>query len=263
METGRFSENIIFMGAKGCDRLTIPKLVFKYKSVNTTKELLHIIDILKNQRLYFPDRTKLNDPLEGKAIGISPGYAGSWRYSMYDEEDPVVESVLEKYRVLSLSEDGFSPQLWAHYGGVYSGVCFGYKTHASFSGVRPVQYTTELKDAVYDCTPASQYDEHFLYKHWGWGYEKEWRIIERTDDSYFSYKSEDLACVIVGSKMKSELLEMIHEYVPRNIPILKASPGYHSFSVKMEPLNQNHSYDGSVEGIIYSTEELLQYIKPA
>lgn len=240
--------------------MAIPELVFKYKSVNTAEELLHIIDTLKNNRLYFPNCTELNDPLEGKAISVSPGYAGSWRYSSYDDEDPFVKRVLQKYRILSLSEDGFSPQLWAHYGGVYSGVCFGFQTYTSFSTIRPVQYTTEMEGTVYGCTPTMQYDEHFLYKHWGWGYEKEWRIIERTDDSYFSYKSEDLACVIVGSKMKGELLEIIHEYVPRNIPILKASPGYHSFSVKMEPLNQNYDYNGSVEGIIYSTEELLQYI---
>lgn len=124
-----------------------------------------------------------------------------------------------------------------------------------------MNYTAEKKDMVCDFTPDSKCDEYFLYKHLGWAYEKEWRIIQQTEEPYFCYGLEDLACIIVGCRIKGELLEIIQKYISENIPIMKAFPGYYSFGVKVEPLGHNHNYDGSVEGIIYNTEELLQYIE--
>ena len=240
--------------------MEIPKLVFKYKSVHTKDDLLFTLDILKKHRLYFPNRTVLNDPLEGKGIGISPGYAGCWRYAVYDDEDPVVDSLMNQYRILSLSEDGFSPQLWAHYGRVYSGICFGFRTSASFSSIRPVQYIAEQQGITIHCSETAQYDDHFLFKHIGWAYEKEWRIINKTDDSFFFYRPEDLACVIFGCKMEEEILEVIQKYLPKDIPVFKAFPGYHTFCVKMEPLGYKRRYEGLADGVIHNAKELLQYI---
>ena len=242
--------------------MSMPKLIFKYKSLNTADELLYAIDIIKNQRLYFPNRTVLNDPLEGKAVGFSPGYAGCWQYTTYDEEDPTLGKIMNQYRILSLSEDGFSPQLWAHYGGIYSGICFVFKTNASFSTIKPVQYIEEQKTFDPQRNLAKrQYADHFLYKHIGWAYEKEWRITKQQQEPFFYFDLDELVSIVVGYRIKDEILEVIQKYLPGNIPVLKAFPGFHTFCVKMEPQGYQRRYEGMSDGAIYSTEELLEYIE--
>lgn len=238
----------------------IPNLVFKYKSINSTEDLLRIIDIFKNRRLFFPNRTQLNDPLEGQSVDTCLGYAGSWRYSTYDEEDPYVAAELNQYRILSLSEDGFSPQLWAHYGGTYSGICLCFKTDGVFSKMKPVQYITGQKSRMCEISEFPNWEEHFLDKHVGWSYEKEWRVVEKTEQTYLDFLLDDIMCIIVGCRINEECLNILKDYFPKTVHILKASPGYRTFCVKVEPIKETYSYDGSSTDIIYTAEELLQYI---
>ena len=40
-----------------------PKLIFKYRSVATLKELVRIRDIVQNNQLYLPTIPQLNDPI--------------------------------------------------------------------------------------------------------------------------------------------------------------------------------------------------------
>ena len=42
-----------------------PKLLFKYKSLSNDTTKMNTLDILKNNRLYLPNREKLNDCFEG------------------------------------------------------------------------------------------------------------------------------------------------------------------------------------------------------
>lgn len=182
-----------------------PELVFKYKSIATDEELKRIIDIIKNNRMFFPDRGKLNDPLEGQAVDFELGYAGCSMYRNNDLEDPHIKRELDQYNILSLSSDGFSPQLWAHYGGNYSGICFCYKTENTFNKIKKVEYLVEQKEPVFLHGDFPDFEEHFLCKQIGWAYEKEWRIVKRSSErkgaNYFTYKAEDLACIIVGQKI--------------------------------------------------------------
>lgn len=57
--------------------MTVPSLLFKFRSVSDIKGMIRTCDILKNHRLYFPMKSELNDPMEGAATAIHLGYAGS------------------------------------------------------------------------------------------------------------------------------------------------------------------------------------------
>ena len=179
----------------------LPRLVFKYKSIATIDRLAWTIDTIKNNRLFFPDRTRLNDPLEGQAVDLCPSYAGCSMYSVNDLEDPYVKEELNQYSILSLSSDGFSPQLWAHYGDIYSGICFCYRTDKTFEGIKKVNYLAGPKDSIGVSNDFPDCEDFFLYKQMGWSYEAEWRIVQKFTEerkpTYFTYELDDLACIIV------------------------------------------------------------------
>ncbi len=54
--------------------------IYKYKSVDNIQNLEHTLDIIKNNRLYLPNRNQLNDPLEG-VTDMDFGFAGCRYYS--------------------------------------------------------------------------------------------------------------------------------------------------------------------------------------
>ena len=78
-----------------------PKLIFKYRSVEKTIDLVRAIDILVKHRLYFSILDKLNDPFEGGNVDYLP-----------DKDRDIVEKRIRECRILSLSEDCFSAPLW-------------------------------------------------------------------------------------------------------------------------------------------------------
>ena len=241
----------------------LPKLVFKYKAIASIDGLIQTIDIIKNNRLYFPNRTKLNDPLEGQGVDFCPGYAGCSMSSLNDLENPVVKEMLDQYRILSLSSNGFSPQLWAHYGNTYSGICFCYKTDKSFNKIQKVVYSKQKQDFIIIDDACDDLSMYFLNKENGWAYEEEWRIVQRStsndDSNFFSYASDDLACIIVGDKMDSIILEILLKFIPKDVPVLKAKPGFESYKTIMLPINYKYQYDGSKIDGISNAEGLLKF----
>ena len=53
---------------------SIPKYLFKYKSISSLEDVERFLDIIKNNRIYYPTYKQLNDPLEGAGFNINiPG----------------------------------------------------------------------------------------------------------------------------------------------------------------------------------------------
>lgn len=42
---------------------SIPKYLFKYKSISGLEDVERFLDIIKNNRIYYPSYKQLNDPL--------------------------------------------------------------------------------------------------------------------------------------------------------------------------------------------------------
>ena len=247
--------------------MVLPDLLFKYKALNTKEDLIRIIDILKNNRLYLPTRKQLNDPFE--CVSVSPaaeGVMGSGIMYAADEEPAFWENGRDEYKILAMSEECFSPQMWAYYCSDYSGICLGFLSNNSFSTARPVRYT----DEQYTYTNGDLYgpdlvlksvEKGLLIKQQEWSHEKEWRIISNRNIQYYTYDEKDLMCIIVGYRMNDETKAFIKNIVPSRVPLLIARPGMISYRLYLQPIDYEHPYDGSERPEITSIQELLEYCK--
>lgn len=247
-----------------------PKILFKYRPVDTVEQLIHTLDSINNNRMIFPTYKKLNDPLEssGYIVELS-GYAGKGIHQAADEEDIYVSAKREEYRILSLTEDCFSPSMWAHYTNGYSGVCIGYWRNKAFSFARQLKYiqkpqkaksTNELDSIDLESLDEEVY-ESFFYKHTDWYYEKEWRIVRRQEDCFFNYDSDNLACIIFGEKMIPEVRELIVNNIKVNVPMYYSKTGYRSFSIKLLPLSYRIELNGSFPPFISDINMLVENIQ--
>ena len=73
---------------------TIPKYLFKYKSISNLDDVERFLDIIKNNRIYYPTYKQLNDPLEGAGFSINiPGWAGIGIHRAPDVELQPIEEV--------------------------------------------------------------------------------------------------------------------------------------------------------------------------
>ena len=71
---------------------SIPKYLFKYKSISSLEDVERFLDIIRNNRIYYPTYKQLNDPLEGAGFNINiPGWAGISIHRAADVELPLIE----------------------------------------------------------------------------------------------------------------------------------------------------------------------------
>jgi len=244
-----------------------PKLFYKYKSIASQEELLRLYDILKNGRIYLPNYVQLNDPLEGSALGnltnkeYAPVYnkeTGNFEMEdkayeaflhdvLTDQEDWYIRERKMHYRILSLSSEPRSHQLWAHYGLNHSGVCLCFKTNASFSYARPIKYIPVKDDidrAKEIITDTAENVEDVIIRNWfhkqeDWRYEKEWRIISFSEDldeiDYLHFTPEELVAVVLGEKVPQDMEDIIRQWLPKNTKLLRTLVGQRSLRIYITP----------------------------
>ena len=248
-----------------------PKILFKYRDISTTEQLIRVIDSINNNKIFFPTYDKLNDPLEGSAYYIEPeGYAGISITHAADEMPLHIAQLKNGYHVLAFSESCFSPSMWAYYANTYTGVCIGYWADYTFANAEKVYYTSSAiisgKTNNYGYVDEKDIDEEiyksFMYKHTDWSMEQEWRIIEKDyNDSFIHYKSDELACVILGNCMKTETKNFIINSIHIDVPIFIVIPGHRSFGINLLDINTEMEHDGCPPPFIRSTNDLINHIK--
>ena len=244
--------------------MLLPDMFFKYKALNTKEDLIRTIDIITNGRLYMPYRKQVNDPFE--CTSVSPaiyGVMGSSLMYAADMEPSFLQNRRDGYRLLSLSEECFSPQMWAYYCSDYTGLCMGFVSSESFSAAKPVIYTNThytntdhsgSKDIVTESV-----EEALFIKQSEWRHEKEWRIITEENNCYHRFDENELKCIILGYRMNQETKSFIKDIVPESVPILVALPGMISFKIFFQPLDYEYGIDGSERPQIKSIAELMSY----
>lgn len=73
---------------------SIPKYLFKYKSISSLEDVGRFLDIIRNNRIYYPTYKQLNDPLEGAGFNINiPGPAGISIHRAADAELAPIEEL--------------------------------------------------------------------------------------------------------------------------------------------------------------------------
>jgi len=181
-----------------------PEHLFKFKPIQTYKQLKWFLDIINKRQLYYPKPSELNDPMEANSVYYSLAIAGSGNVFEGGKTHSVIVDRQEEFRIMSFSTNPCSPLMWAHYSNEFKGCCLVFSTEKAFVDVEPVIYsynhfyygaespTDELYDAIH---------ESFLFKNADWSYENEWRLIRRQDENIVHFDDE-LIGVIIGNKLK-------------------------------------------------------------
>lgn len=252
-----------------------PKLIFKYRALNNREDIDRFYDIIQNNRLYLPTIPQVNDPFEGK-IDISTGVAGDFIRRAMDIDFFAVRECKQQTRLLALSEDCYSPQLWAYYCNDYRGVCLCYYTNNTFSHIQPVQYLDNINEADYDRSPTRRliYElirKSMFKKQEGWRYEREWRLVfqpELADDDsiikeagqFLDYQPDELAGIIIGDKIEQSTKEIIRALAPDRIKIFEVHTGAVTGKVKLMDYGYRYPGDGSDPDFIATLDELYERI---
>jgi len=236
------------MNAKEIRHKCIPSIIYKYKGLRTKEDLVRTLDIINNNRLFFPTYTQLNDPFEGSIVNITlDGYAGCSMSLCADEEDVVVKGEKEKYHILVLSQRYDAPLLWAHYANNYDGVCFCFATNNDFKSLKKVEYCPAREDIfVYEEDDIRGYVESSFYKkNQSWNYEDEWRIISKKNDNYFTFNRKSFVGIIIGHKVVPEVADCIIKSLRKDVLIMKTYVGHRTFGIHVQPYDYDYEHDGS------------------
>lgn len=227
-----------------------PEFIFKYKAVEKDK-MDRLREIICDNKLYFPNLEKLNDPLEGANASIELLVPGADIFRAAGQVLPDVKEMQDQYRVASFCSRGDSPQMWANYAGNYSGVCFVFVSENELSDIRPVVYTNQKFMCGEDGKNNSFYlekavEESLLYKQQDWAYESEWRIIEKTDEHHLKFSKECLVGVIIGHKCEEKI--KIKEFCSEaEVPVFTTFVANDSYKINIvtdELREQIEDYDG-------------------
>lgn len=215
-------------------RMKMNGKLYKYRSLETIYDNMgnvvydgvdRCVDIILNNRMYFPTREQLNDPYEGIATPISLGVCGEGMFSSMGFVHPYIEKIMNQYRVLSLSGTPLSMQMWAHYAANYRGICFEFGTNGVLGKANKVQYIDNPFETIYE--PDNEEMEeiirnNFFYKSKYWQYEEEYRIIGKSNDEYIYFTENDLTGIIIGQPalnnkvVREQIIELAEE---KKIPV--------------------------------------------
>lgn len=186
------------------------KMLYKYKSVDN---LEYLLDIIQNQRLYLADIEELNDPLEGLMMECS-GWAGCSYYNGTPILHPHYRGALEKYRILSLTEEKDNIVMWSHYSNNFNGVCIEIGTEGQLSTAEKVDYSeTVVKNRELSLYESAELALRMKLKEWS--YEKEWRVII-SDQRYLQLKKGEIKKIIIGHKVSELIRDIIIKMCKQN-----------------------------------------------
>ncbi|MBP3783814.1 MAG: DUF2971 domain-containing protein [Butyrivibrio sp.] len=225
-----------------------PMFVYKYKSIDTKEDLIRLIDIVNNHRIYLPNYAQLNDPLEGEIINIElDGYMGCSLSLMADKEDKYVQACKGEYKILSLSEKPDVSQLWAHYANNYEGVCLCFKTDGAFRKIQAVEYCDNRENVhSEDSKSLTRYvRKSFVKKNKGWQYEKEWRLVLKTQKEYLTFEERELVGIILGHNLSREVVNFIRDNTDERLLKMRTDIGYRTFNINILPLGFRYDFDGT------------------
>ena len=199
--------------------------LYKFKSLENKD---YVLDIIENNRLYFPTRSQLNDPLEGVIQPIHYATLGSSYFREKGYLQPEFYSLLENYRILSLAQSWKNMQMWAHYSNNYNGVCIAFKYKDVFNDAKEVKYKSKKMKPVNadDILQDEEFDtivrRNLLCKSKNWEYEQECRIIRKTTEEFINFSSDCIKEVILGNVLKMDkdvVVELSRLCYEKNIKI--------------------------------------------
>lgn len=226
--------------------------MYKYKAINTVTQFIHLLDVLKNNRIFFPSYQELNDPLESNTTEINlQGYAGISIEKNADIEDRYVIQEKQKYHILSMSTTCRSPLMWAHYADNYKGVCLCFSSENTFRNMVEVEYSTKRNEynMVSPDMIKNLVNKSFIRKQSEWSYEHELRLIERSEESeqkFINFSHDELKGIIFGHNMSDEIRHALIDMIPDDIKLLKTYIGHRTCEIHLLYEVENVFLDGEI-----------------
>ena len=97
----------------------------------------------------------------------------------------------------------------------------------------------------YDIDDAAH--DSFLFKKKDWAYENEWRLIQKKEAGFLTYKQDELAGVLIGHKLSEEISNQIITLCEnQGVPCLKTKPAPSFSKIKFIPCSTSDDFAGYV-----------------
>ena len=198
-----------------------PEYIFKFKAVDSDKQMKRFMEILENHSIYFPRPYDLNDPMEANSVCYHVGTAGSGYTYAAGKVPNVIENYQNEFRILSFTTNPGSSLMWAHYSKEYKGCCLIFSAKTVFHSIEPViysDYSFSYGEGGYTDEIFEVIRESFLFKNTDWAYENEWRLIRRDaeDELELLDFKDELLGVIVGENIRREYCCRIKKFCKAN-----------------------------------------------
>ena len=218
-----------------------PRYLYKYKSIARPVDFERAIQIIETGDIYTSPVDQLNDPMEGLGIvSMSGGYAGVSLPMSIERMPSRYSAEVKACRVISLTENPVSPQMWAYYADGYKGICLRFG-NLPFE-VNPVRYTY----GPYRTNGLSVDSKHsgdisqarLLTKHIDWAHEQEWRAVFPYDfgSDYVYLGDGNPSAVIVGHECDENDAGRVSESCKaRGIPLYETYIADWTFAVRIIP----------------------------
>jgi len=180
-----------------------------------------------NGKLYFSERSNLNDPLEN--ISMVNRTSVKSKDNNYWDNDP-----LEKFKICSMTTNPNNYVMWSHYASNHTGVCLEIEIEKNFLTNQKIKlekviYSKQLpiiNDFVY---PDDFINENYswtdikkmlFYKLNTWSYEDEWRLVIKSDEAK-TFQIGRVTKIICGYKSIPESIQSLMK--TKKIPIEQIS----------------------------------------
>lgn len=228
-----------------------PHRLYKYKSLSREIDVDRVVQIIENATIFTTPIKMLNDPFEG--LGVTPGpgsgYAGVGFPKALEKTPLHYKKDLSTCRIISLTENPVSPQMWAYYADNYTGVCL--QLDPSILDVEPMRYAA--KPYRVDGVRLDGIDgdlltrARLLSKHIDWSHEQEWRAIYEGDGcpEYVKLGEGNPNAVILGHQCAREHAKRIRAVCEKmSIPVYETYISDWKYCVRIVPAGFRGEYSG-------------------
>jgi hypothetical protein len=218
-------------------------ILYKYRSL---ANLVHVFDIILNQRLHCSTYPELNDPFEGIFETTIP-YWGLLRLCANTparrralvEGRKIYKKVEHLVRICSLSSDPNDVRLWSYYADGHRGIVF----KIDFSGLEKiyeVKYSEKLPWSSTNTILGQLSPKEVLSRKTNhWGFESEYRIIDESkhleEGKYFDIKGR-IKAIYLGTRTSDIHRKLLNKILPSEIPIYTTKINEKAIKVESDEL---------------------------
>jgi DUF2971 family protein len=188
----------------------MPNTLYRYRSLEAFDRE---IEAIRDKYVYCGEFSKLNDPMEG-LFDISRRLAATPTSKAIKA---AIASMTAAVGIGSFCEAHDNELMWAHYANQFRGICIAYNFRRLVHEMSDDVYFTRMHYTErIPILGVSRQDPDYLakrvlsYKHYRWGYEREWRIFGPKGKATYE-THESIRHVYLGHRMENATRKKIEK----------------------------------------------------